>query len=66
MLPFELPGPEAELFARLFPKLWPCGSPDPDVWPWIIGKEPPRYRNGNEALDLRSRIDALRFPWVGS
>ncbi len=65
MRPLELPEAEAELFARLFPKLWPCGSPDPDVWPWINGNEAPRYRNGNEALDVRGRIDALRFPWVG-
>lgn len=62
----RLPEPEAALFARLFPKLWPCSMPDPDVWPWVIGEPHPTYRHGdNEPLELRKKIDQLQLPWIG-
>lgn len=62
----RLPEPEASLFAVLFPKLWPCSMPDPDVWPWVIGEPHPTYRHGDdEPLELRTKIDQLRLPWIG-
>lgn len=66
MEPLRLPDAEAELFRILFPKLWPCAWPDPDVWPWIVGEPHPRYQ-GEERKSpaMRAQIDALRFPWVG-
>jgi RNA polymerase sigma factor (sigma-70 family) len=61
-----LPEPEASLFIRLFPKLWPCSMPDPDVWPWVIGEPHQRYRHGDEEpAELKARIDELRLPWIG-
>jgi RNA polymerase sigma factor (sigma-70 family) len=62
----HLPEKEAALFKALFPKLWPCSMPDPDVWPWVIGKEHPRYQNEDKkTLQMKAQIDALRFPWIG-
>lgn len=61
-----LPEPEAALFRALFPKLWPTSTPDPDVWPWIIGGEHPRYQNEQgKTPEMKAWIDALRFPWIG-
>jgi len=66
MKPFRLPEAEAALFNALFPKLWPCSTPDPDVWPWVIGKEHPRYQHEEgKTPEMKARIDALRFPWIG-
>jgi len=66
MKELHLPENEAALFSALFPKLWPCSMPDPDVWPWVIGEEYPRYRNGDDEPEERKvQIDALRFPWIG-
>jgi len=62
----ELPEAEAELFRSLFPKLWPCSLPDPDVWPWIIGQEHPTYQHERgKTAEMKARIDALCFPWLG-
>jgi hypothetical protein len=64
--PLELPAPEAALLAALFPKLWPCSWPDPDVWPWVIGLEHPHYQGErNKTPEMKAQIDALRFPWLG-
>jgi len=61
-----LPELEASLFVRLFPKLWPCSMPDPDVWPWVIGKPYQEYRHGDEEpAELKAKIDELRLPWIG-
>lgn len=66
MQPFALPEPEASLFRALFPKRWPCASPDPDVWPWVMGREHPRYQHEDAKSDeMKAQIDALSFPWVG-
>jgi hypothetical protein len=66
MKELHLPENEAALFKALFPKLWPCSMPDPDVWPWVIGKEYSRYRHGDEEPpERKAQIDALRFPWIG-
>ena len=66
MKELRLPEDEAALFRALFPKLWPCSIPDPDVWPWVIGEEHPRYRHGDEEPpERKAQIDALRFPWIG-
>ena len=66
MQELHLPDSEASLFKALFPKLWPCATPDPDVWPWVIGEEYPQYRHGeNEPEERKAQIDALRFPWIG-
>lgn len=62
--PLELPKAEAALFEALFPKLWPTSLPDPDVWPWVIGREHPRYRDVPLSAETKARIDALRFPWL--
>jgi len=63
----SLPDAEAALFKALFPKLWPCSWPDPDVWPWVIGEAHPRYQHEEgKAPEMKARIDALRFPWLGS
>jgi len=57
---------EAALFRTLFPKLWPCSWPDPDVWPWVIGKTHPRYQGEDRKNpEMKAQIDALRFPWFG-
>jgi len=62
----DMPKAEATLFAALFPRLWPTSTPDPDVWPWVIGQEHPRYQGAEFKTDeMRSQIDALRFPWIG-
>ncbi|MCK4624425.1 MAG: sigma-70 family RNA polymerase sigma factor [Phycisphaerae bacterium] len=64
--PLDMPEAEAALFAALFPKLWPVSWPDPDVWPWVIGKEHPRYQGEqNKTPEMKAQIDALRFPWIG-
>ena len=64
--PLALPEAEAALLAALFPKLWPCSWPDPDVWPWVIGREHPRYQGEDRKTpEMKARIDALRFPWLG-
>jgi RNA polymerase sigma factor (sigma-70 family) len=66
MKELRLPEKEAMLFKALFPKLWPCSMPDPDVWPWVIGKEYTRYRHGDEEpVERKAQIDALRLPWIG-
>jgi RNA polymerase sigma factor (sigma-70 family) len=62
----ELSEREATLFRLLFPRLWPVAMPDPDVWPWVIGEKHPMYQHEEEKSDeMKGRIDALRFPWVG-
>ncbi len=64
--PLEMPEAEEALLSALFPKLWPVSWPDPDVWPWVIGKEHPQYQNEqNKTPEIKAQIDALRFPWVG-
>ena len=66
MLPLQLPEIETELFKALFPKLWPCATPDPDVWPWVIGKDYPRYQHEEAKSDhMKAEIDALKLPWIG-
>ena len=66
MTPLNLPDSEAALFRALFPKLWPTSSPDPDVWPWVLGQPHPRYQNeGRKTPEMKARIDALRFAWLG-
>jgi hypothetical protein len=66
MKEFKLPKNLAPIFAALFPKLWPCSMPDPDVWPWVIGKPHPNYQNEvNKTDEMKRTIDALRFPWIG-
>lgn len=65
-LVIRLPPAEAGLFAALFPKLWPCSWPDPDVWPWVIGQSHPRYQNEQRKTpEVKAQIDALRLPWIG-
>ncbi|MEW6756177.1 MAG: sigma-70 family RNA polymerase sigma factor, partial [Candidatus Latescibacterota bacterium] len=61
-----LPPAEQALLTALFPALWPVSWPDPDVWPWVVGQEHPRYQHG-EAKDaqMRDRIDGLELPWMG-
>lgn len=60
------PDGESELFRALFPKLWPCSWPDPDVWPWVIGKDYPRYQGESKKTpEMKAKIDALKFPWFG-
>ncbi len=60
-----LPDNEAALLRALFPKLWPSSSPDPDVWPWVLGKEHPRYQGEeHKTPEMKAMIDALRFPWL--
>ncbi len=65
MRPFELPKPEAQLFRALFPKMWPTSTPDPDVWPWVIGKDGPLYQGEDRKTpEMKKAIDRLRFPWL--
>ena len=64
--PLRLPPPEAALLEALFPKLWPVAWPDPDVWPWVIGKQHPSYQHEQaKTPEMKARIDALQFPWFG-
>jgi hypothetical protein len=66
MKELHLPENEAALFKALFPKMWPCSCPDPDVWPWVIGTEGPRYQHEDlKTPEMKALIDALRFPWIG-
>lgn len=66
MRELSLPERESEIFKALFPKLWPCATPDPDVWPWVIGKEHPVWQHEeSKSADMKARIDRLRFPWIG-
>ncbi|MBT7066344.1 MAG: sigma-70 family RNA polymerase sigma factor [Verrucomicrobia bacterium] len=66
MQSLSLPEPEADLFAALFPKLWPCSWPDPDVWPWVIGEAHPHYQGEDRKTpEMKAKINALRFPWLG-
>ena len=66
MVTLQLPHNEAALFKALFPKLWPCSMPDPDVWPWVIGEEYPHYQHEeSKTPEMKMVIDALRFPWIG-
>ena len=66
MKELHLPENEAALFKALFPKLWPCSMPDPDVWPWVIGEEHPRYQHEDlKTSEMKAKIDALQFPWIG-
>jgi RNA polymerase sigma factor (sigma-70 family) len=66
MRSLSLPENEAALFKALFPKLWPCSLPDPDVWPWVVGALHPRYQyEDGKSLEMKAQIDALRFPWIG-
>jgi len=61
-----MPETEAALFSAVFPKLWPCSWPDPDVWPWVIGKKHPMYQHEEKKTpEMKAEIDALRFPWIG-
>jgi RNA polymerase sigma factor (sigma-70 family) len=64
MKPLELPEAEAALFEALFPKMWPSSLPDPDVWPWVLGRDYPRYRDVPLSDETKAAIDALRFPWL--
>jgi RNA polymerase sigma factor (sigma-70 family) len=65
MQSLSLPEKEAALFKALFPRLWPCSLPDPDVWPWVIGEPHPRYQHEKEkSPEMKARIDALKFPWI--
>jgi len=64
MKPITLPEPAAALFSRLFPKLWPSSVPDPDVWPWVIGLEHPRYQGAVKTEEMKAQIDSLDFPWL--
>ncbi|MCP3886349.1 MAG: hypothetical protein GY700_12915, partial [Propionibacteriaceae bacterium] len=60
MTPMSLPDSEATLFKALFPKLWPCSTPDPDVWPWIIGRPHPQYQHEErKPPEMKAEIDAL-------
>lgn len=62
----HLPEAEATIFKALFPKLWPSSTPDPDVWPWVIGEEHPRYQGEDRKTpEMKAEIDALKFPWIG-
>ena len=64
--PLTLPEPEAALLEAVFPKLWPVSWPDPDVWPWVIGKDHPMYQHEEgKTPEMKAQIDALRFPWFG-
>jgi RNA polymerase sigma factor (sigma-70 family) len=66
MKELHLPESELALFKALFPKLWSCSMPDPDVWPWVIGREHPRYQNEDKKTpEMKAQIDALRLPWIG-
>ncbi|MFQ6077791.1 MAG: RNA polymerase sigma factor [Thermodesulfobacteriota bacterium] len=66
MKELHLPENEAALFKALFPKLWPCSMPDPDVWPWVIGEDHPPYQGEeHKTPEMKAKIDALRFPWIG-
>lgn len=66
LIEIAVPEPESSLFMRLFPKLWPCSMPDPDVWPWVIGEPYQKYRHGGEEPpELKAKIDELRLPWIG-
>jgi len=66
MKPLSLPDGEAALFKALFPGLWPSASPDPDVWPWVLGKPHPRYQGEErKTREMKKQIDGLRFPWMG-
>jgi hypothetical protein len=66
MKELHLPENEAMLFKVLFPKLWPCSVPDPDVWPWVFGEPHPRYQHEDlKTPEMKAQIDALRFPWIG-
>jgi len=64
MKELHLPENEATLFKALFPKLWPCSCPDPEVWAWVMGEEHLRYRPGTSS-EIKAQIDTLRFPWIG-
>ncbi len=65
MQPLTLPENETELFESLFPKLWPCALPDPDVWPWVIDKPHPQYQHENDKSPaMKAKIDGLKFPWI--
>jgi len=66
MKELHLPKNEAALFKALFPKMWPCSCPDPDVWHWVIGIEGPRYQHEElKTPEMKAQIDSLRFPWIG-
>ena len=66
MQSLSLPANEAALFQALFPKLWPCSLPDPDVWPWVIAEPHPTYQHEEDKPpEMKAKIDALRFPWIG-
>ncbi|MBT3267403.1 hypothetical protein HN371_09640 [Candidatus Poribacteria bacterium] len=66
MQALTLPEPEASMLRALFPKLWPCASPDPDVWPWVMGRPHTSYQHEDaKSDDMKARIDALSFPWFG-
>ena len=66
MVPLSLPQSEAALFKALFPKLWPCSMPDPDVWPWVIGEAHSSYQHEESKMpEMKAKINALRLPWIG-
>jgi len=64
MKPITLTEPAAALFSRLFPKLWPSSVPDPDVWPWVVGLDHPRYQGAVKTEEMKAQIDRLDFPWL--
>jgi RNA polymerase sigma-70 factor (ECF subfamily) len=64
MKELHLPENEAAIFKALFPKLWPCSGPDPEVWSWVMGEEHLQYRPGMTP-EMKAPIDTLRFPWIG-
>jgi hypothetical protein len=65
MKPLELSDPAAAILRAFFPKLWPTATPDPDVWPWVLGKEHPLYNGYVKTPEMKAKIDALQFPWFG-
>ena len=66
MKELHLPESEETLFKAMFPKLWPCSVPDPDVWPWVMGEKHPKYQHEDlKTPEMKAQIDALRFPWIG-
>ncbi len=65
MTTLNLPENESLIFKALFPKLWPCAMPDPDVWPWVIGQPHPAYQGQERKTpEMKAQINALKFPWL--
>jgi hypothetical protein len=65
MQELDLPDAEAGLLQALFPKMWPVSWPDPDVWPWVLGRPHPRYQGEeHKTPEMKAAIDSLRLPWL--